>query len=1008
MAAIIVADCLCYKNAGAITNLLCGAGIRFDGEDVQLAMAESDKLVRQIGDESIVLLKNENNTLPLKASNRKLNLFGWASTDNGFLLTGGGSGAATIQKDKKVSLAAALRDNGEFELNESLLEKYVDYRDSRSDKQGTGSDVVTLIEPPKSWYTKEMIDSAKAFSDTAVITIARWGSENMEIPFVQNKYGASNDNNRTYLQISTEEEDLIDLVTANFSEVIVLINTCNAMEMGFLDNEKIDAALLVGLLGQSGTHAVRKVLTGEVNPSARTVDTYPYDHRSNPTYANARRSGDHIHYVEDIYLGYRWYETAFADKLTHEAYGKTFDYSTEEGYRQVVQYPFGYGLSYTKFDWEITSALCISGNDEYNMRNASISNKKASFKITVDVTNTGARAGMDVLQLYYTPPYKSGEIEKAAVNLVAFAKTAVIEPGATQRGIELTFDMYDMASYDCYDKNGNGAATYELDEGDYYVSLMNNAHELDDCDGAQIKFNIPGKLTYKLDPDTKQIVKNRFTGDTAYGGTPVDGQGAGSEIVYLSRGDLGGTFPTSATPNRGGTAVAAANSYVYSGYDNNGKYTAEPVQGKDYGEKQMYIWRRKDGSAPTAEDLKGTSGVELELNEELVTKLGSNYKADEWEQLLNQITVEELLCLVEDSGYRNYEMTSIGKAENLDYDGPSGLQANVGTPSWMNKGTWTGFGGQMNLAQTFNVLLAFQMGRTIGNEATTTSISGWYAPGANLHRSPYNGRYFEYYSEDIVLTGDLAAYVIKGSSSANVYCYLKHFVLSEMGYNPTNLNVWVTEQALRETYLRPFEIAVKDGDANAMMSAFNRVGGTWAGGCRALLTDILRTEWGFRGVVITDWSTGTSYMNTYQGIRAGNDMWLNPNKGQNGSKLDRDSNVEINIARNSAHNMLYTICNTYVQYKNYDPAEGEFSVSVGIRAKDKVNAWWIPVLVVLNVLVFGIIIFETTWIFVKARKRYKLQAAASSASGGDEPRDAVDVQADTVTSNDIADETDDE
>lgn len=993
MVALIVGDCLCVKNAGAITNLLCGAGLKFDGDDVQQALNESDKLVQQIGEESIVLLKNQGGNdgkgvLPLDSSVKNVNLFGWSSTDAGFLLTGGGSGAATIMAEKRVTLKDALTfGDSRFAVNETLLNDYKAFCDRRFDYQGVlNEDTVTLVEPPKSWYTEERIQQAKNFSDTAVITISRWASENMEIPFVQNKYKAETDRSRTYLQISKEEEDLIDVVTENFENVIVLINTCNSMEMGFLDNEKIDAALLVGMLGQSGTHGIRKILRGEANPSARTVDTYPYDHKSNPSYANALRNADHIHYVENIYVGYRWYETAYAEKLIMEAHGKTYDYSTEEGYKAVVQYPFGYGLSYTTFEWEVTSAVWISGENENELENASIANKKASFKITLDVTNTGNVEGMDVIQLYYTPPYIKGGIEKAAVNMVAYAKTAILKPGATQRDIELTFDLYDMASYDCYDKNGNKVTTYELDEGDYYLRLMNNSHEINACEGAEIKFNLPNKITYKLDPRTKQIVKNRFTGASAYGGASIDGQNAGSPVTYLSREKFGETFPLWGTTPRGGDTVSSANSFVYKGYDNNEKYTAQPVQGQDYGENNYYIWKRKDGKKATVGDLKGESGVELELNEELVTKLGTNYKAAEWEQLLNQITTAELFCLVEDSGYRNYEMTSIGKAHNLDYDGPSGLQMNVGTPEWMDQGKWTGFGGQMNLAQTFNSLLAFQMGRTIGNEATVTGISGWYAPGANLHRTPYNGRYFEYYSEDTLLTGELAAYVIKGAASANVYCFLKHFALSEMGINPRNLNVWTTEQALRETYLRPFEIAVKKGNANAMMTAFNRVGATWAGGNRALLTDVLRTEWGFRGAVITDWSDGDSYMSPHQGVRAGNNMWLNPNRGQNNAKLSRSSNVDVNLARDAAHNMLYTICNTYVQHKNYNPADGEFSVNVGIREKDTVFAWWIPVLVTVNVVIFGISIFEITWMCIKARKAYNKENGGAAQGGEQEQK----------------------
>lgn len=500
---MIAADCVCNFWSAQITNLLCGTGLDFSGEDVATATAESDKLINNIGDESIVLLKNAggengNGILPLAESNRKINLFGWASHDDAFVLTGGGSGAGWIVDDKKVPIAKGLENSG-FTVNRDLLDKYKAHRRYR--------DGLKLSEPSIDFYTDDIINAALAFSDTAIITIMRFGSEGVEIPLEQNKSSGTTDSSRTYLQLSTEEEALIELVTEKFDKVIVVLDTANSMELGFLDNEKIDAALLCGMLGQSGSNAIGRILTGEVNPSAKTVDTYPYDHRSNPSYANMRRDGNHIHYVEDIYIGYKWYETAFADKLVHEAYGKTFDYSDEEGYRNVVQYPFGYGLSYTEFKWSVDSVEYVLSNSSGDLADADIYDKKAKFEVKVAVTNTGGVKGRDVVQVYFTAPYDreanagAGGIEKAALNLIAFEKTPELEPGQTAN-LTLTFDLYDMASYDCYDRNGNGSATYELDAGEYKISVMDDAHTLADCENAVTSFDLSKTITYKLDPKT--------------------------------------------------------------------------------------------------------------------------------------------------------------------------------------------------------------------------------------------------------------------------------------------------------------------------------------------------------------------------------------------------------------------------------------------------------------------------------------------------------------------------
>ena len=948
--ALVVANCICYYNAQAITNLLCGNGLIFEGEEVEQTLEHGDGVIQDISDEAVVLLKNENKTLPLSVEERKVNLFGWTSTDKGYVYTCGGSASATIIEEKKVSLQEGLENSG-FAVNTELLNAYTAFMNKRLDKRELSDDTVTIVEPPRSFYTEELMQNARDFSDIAIVTFSRWGAEKMEIPFVQHRYNGSYqyDRSRTYLELSVEEESLLELVTENFEKVIVLINTCNAMELGFLDNSKIDAAMFVGTLGQSGTKAIGRILTGEVNPSGKLTDTYVYDHTTNPSYINVRRNGNDIGYLENIYVGYKWYETANEEKFWESKYAK--NKWGVDGYEDVVQYPFGYGLSYTDFEWHV---------DEISVKNETVTNKWMKIHAEVTVTNIGNKSGKVVVQLYFSPPYDGadgGGIEKPSISLVSYGKTEMLDPNKSQT-LEFDFVLYDLASYDCYDSNGNGAAVYELDAGKYHLKFMENAHKLASCADADITFDIPSTINYKLDPETKQIVKNRFTGSTAYADCPVDGSAAGYDMKWLSRADFEGTFPEEKIPEHTERdVVKAAINYVYTGYDS----VSMPTTGKNSG---MRLWKRADGSDATLDDLNGTGVNDLVLNEELVMELGKDYNSEKWEAFLDQITVDELCNLVECSGYGNDAMVSIGKANNRDYDGPSGFSRNYGSVG-VDTSKWNGYPNETSVGCTWNNRLAYEMGKSIGAEGNVTGISGWYAPGVNLHRSPYNGRFAEYYSEDPVLSGYLAKYTIQGAKKANTYCYLKHFAVSEMGHNPRDLNVWVTEQALRETYLRAFEIPVKQAGANAVMSAFNHIGATWAGSCKPLLTDILRTEWGFRGVVVTDWSGGGGDMVPERGIRAGNDTWLNPNDN-NANPIDRNNPVSIYLARKSAKNMVYTICNTYYCMKTENP-DDEFIVTVGIRRVDKVFPWWIPLLVVMDVTVVGAMAL-TTFLMLRKKK----------------------------------------
>ena len=941
LVALIVGNYFCSRYNEVITTMLCGSGTDFSSEDTKLTLENNDQAVQKIAEDGMVLLKNK--CLPLDKSVTKINLFGWSSIDSAFFLSGGGSSTATINEEKKVTLKSAFEKEG-FEVNAELLEAYKNY------KSGRWNSSTTLSDPDTDFYNKSgangktLLANAKDFSSTAVVTISRFGSEGIDIPFTQTKHPSGKDNDRHYLELSTEEESLINLVSDNFENVIILINAGNQMELGFLNNDKIDAALLVNYPGQSGTLAIPRIFKGQVNPSGKLTDTYPYDLTMDPSYVNALRNGDHIHYVEDIYVGYKWYETA--DKENY------FQDTLSKNYNDIVQFPFGYGLSYSTFSQEIIDyKLSTSGSGLQ---------RTTQIEVDVKVTNTSKVEGKDIIQLYYTSPYTKGGIEKSAVNLVAFRKTDALKENESKT-YKLTFSAYDMASYDAYDKNKNGFAGYELENGEYQIQLMKNSHSLVDGSKNTIKLQCDKTIIYNRDPQTGAIVSNRYgefdesgkyINDSAYANCPIDGSNAGEKITYLSRNDFASTFPLAKEKNRDIKSILDyANDYVeYLAYESQEK----PVQGKT-GDAPLLLVTKEDGSKASLSDLE--SKKNLVWNKDLVSKLGADYNAPEWETLLDQLTTEELQNFVESSGYGNDAAASIGKISMFDYDGPAGFNISVNSPLGDKKSKWTGFGNETLLGQTWSTQMAEAMGECFGKEGYETGINGIYAPGVNLHRSAFNGRNFEYYSEDGVLSGYLAARVIKGAKENGVYCFLKHFVVSEMGPNPRKLNVWLTEQNLRENYLRPFEIAVKNG-ATAMMTAFNRLGATWTGGNYQLIQGVLRKEWKFKGVVITDWCQGDWDMPVNQGLHAGNDIWLNPaNRCNNGINTKLDSSWV--CARRSAHNLLYTICNTY--YTTWNQGK-----DIGIKESKGVFRWWIPALVGINMVVVGL---EIYFIFALVKKK---------------------------------------
>ena len=817
--------------------------------------AAGKQLSSDIGDEGVVLLKNQDGTLPL--TEKKLNVFGWASTNPCY----GGTGSGGVDSSQSISLLAGLENAG-FELNTELSDFYTDYNTVRETGSLDGNTNWTLPEPSADSYTAEMMDNAKAFSDTALIVIARIGGEGDDLPtdmstvkYITDEPGVAHEGDfvagQTYLELSKTERDLVDLVTSNFDNVIVLYNGANAFELGWVDEyENIRGVVTVAGPGQDGFGSLGRVLSGEVNPSGRLADTYVYDltktynfnNIGSFLYDNTQEFADKdtdlynldsfVNYTEGIYVGYKFYETAAVEGL--------IDYDT------TVQYPFGYGLSYTTFEQKM-SDLQVS--------------EDGSVSFDVTVTNTGDVAGKDVVEVYFTPPYTNGGIEKAEVNLLDFGKTGLLDPGASET-LTFIFNEEDLASYDDLVNRA-----YVLEKGTYNISIRSDSHTaLDSRD-----FVKDSTVVYDQDNprSTDQIAATNVFDD------------ARGNVTYLSRADHFANYAE---------ATAAPASYsmpddVKAVFLNNDTYNPE-----DY--------NNPDDVMPTTGASNGVMLADL---------AGKDYDDPLWNDLLDELTVEDMGTLIAKAGFSTIEIPSIGKVATNEIDGPSGLH------SFFNpnmKGY--SYPAPTTLACTWNKELAHRLGELIGTEASEVGVNGWYGPAMNIHRSAFSGRNFEYYSEDAQLSGEMAAQTVAAAQERGVYCFLKHFALNDQELNRNNqLCVWANEQAIREIYLKAFELPVKEGRATAAMAAFNYIGHEWAGGSSALMKTVLRQEWGFHGMVLTDAALdGYNYINGDQAIRNGTDAILNPDLVEETSVHDQTSATSVLAMRDASHNVLYAVANS--------------------------------------------------------------------------------------------------
>lgn len=821
-------------------------------------VATATELCEDIADEGIVLLDNAG-TLPL-AKNSKLNVFGWASTNPCY----GGTGSGALSDAyPTVSLLEGLTNAG-FELNTELSDFYTAYRADRP-QVGMFAQDWTLPEPEAAQYSDDLINNAKAFSDTAMIVITRVGGEGADLPTDVSTvtYDAGHSYNdfeagEHYLQLSKTEEDMVDLVCKNFDNVIVVYNGANAMELGWVkDYSQIKSVIWCAGTGQSGFNALGSVLCGDVNPSGRTIDTFVYDLTATPTWNNfgnmlydnmnefeadsfgTKVTPAFVNYVENIYVGYKFYETAAAEGLID--------------YDKTVVYPFGHGLSYTSFTQTLNNVTESDG----------------TITVDVTVTNTGSVSGKDVVEVYYNPPYTNGGIEKASANLIGFAKTSEIAAGASE-DVQVTFKAEDMASYDAH-----GKGCYVLEKGDYIISINSDSH------------NVIDSKTYTVASDIVYNESNPRSSDQTVATNEFDF--AEGNVTYLSRADGFANYAeaTAAPADYSMPAEAKATFYNNSNYDPND-------------------FNNPDDVAPTT---GAKNGIQL------ADMVGVAYDDEKWDSFLDQLTVADMDSLIALGGYQSVAVSSVGKVQAIDCDGPASINNN-----FTQQGS-IGFPSAVMIAATWNTDLAYSFGESIGKMADDMGVSGWYAPAMNIHRSAFAGRNFEYYSEDGVLSGAIASHAIMGSQDQGVYAFMKHFALNDQETNRCGmLCTWASEQAIREIYLKPFEACVKNADCHAVMSSFNYIGNTYAGNCPELLINVLRNEWGFVGMVLTDYYGVYGYQDADHLIRNGGDFCLVNYDTETNHLTDTTSATALVCARQACKNILYTVANSRAYYpENLNP-----------------------------------------------------------------------------------------
>lgn len=849
LAVVICVSMICFGPMATLIGLATGSGtISNETNEEAAGVAE------EIMEDGIVLLKNES-LLPLNET-KKLNIFGWESINPAY--GGAGSGGINGLYDI-VSLNQGLENAG-FSINQELVDFYNNYG-ADNPEMSIQKQSWTLPEPPVDTYSDKLIKNAKDYSDVAVVVLSRKAGEgHNDIPMDVSK--AAYDNNSDeyddfpegehYLQLSQTERDMVDMVCSNFNNVIVIYNGANQFELGFTNEyPQIKSVVWCPGTGNVGFNALGKVFSGEVNPSGKTPDTFVYDMTIAPWWNNAEKTEytnladmavegmnagtaqvyapAFTNYVEDIYVGYKYYETA-----------------AQEGaidYDKTVQYPFGYGLSYTEFEQKM----------------GELEEKDGQISVDVEVTNTGDEAGKDVVEVYYNPPYTNGGIEKSSTNLIEFEKTNLLQPGESQT-VTVTFSIEDMASYD-----ENNAKAYVLEKGDYVISINSDSHTVLD------------QKTYTADDDVVYKEENkRVSDDTAATNVFEDAKG---DVTYLSRADHFANYEEATK------APASA--------ELGEPYVSEYHLNKNF-DKTTYL---------NDKDKMPTTGADNGLT--LADMRDADYDDPRWEKLLDQLTVDEMSNMIAMAGYQTAAMDSVGKVGTLDFDGPAAINNNfTGVGS-------IGFPIEVVIASTWNKNLAQTWGECMGKISQEMGAEGWYAPGMNTHRTAFGARNYEYFSEDGVLSGNMGAKAVEGARKYGVYSYIKHFAMYEG--NAKMVSVWSNEQAIREIYLKPFEISVKQGGANAVMVSWSFLGDKWTGESSNLMKTVLRDEWGFRGMALTDFfrNNGHGFMNADAALANGVDAMLSTFNGEENNVANPEHPTSVLQMRNACKNVMYTVVSSW-------------------------------------------------------------------------------------------------
>lgn len=903
------------------------------------AFANAQEVNLKLAEEGFVLLKNENAALPMNKGAR-ISVF----SKNSVNLSYGGSGSGGFDTSNNKNLYESLNDAG-FVTNPTLKSFYESSQSgpvrtaNSSDLDNGDNQKIATAETPQSKYTDAVKNSYADYSDAALVVITRIGGEGFDLPRYQGDSEGAVSPDSHYLELDQNEIDLLTAVTdGTFKRVVVVFNTPSSFEATFLKDsayaafaDKIDAAVWIGFTGSNGITALGEILNGDVNPSGRLVDTWAADFTKNPSFVNFgtgclpdttdKYDGGmyySVDYEEGIYVGYRYYETR----------GET---DGEDWYNANVVYPFGYGLSYTTFDWTVGDA--------------SASEIELGTTITVPVTvkNTGSVAGKDVVQLYASAPYTLGGIEKAHKVLVGFAKTKLLQPGESET-VTVSFDPYSAASYDYRDANSNGFSGYELETGEYTLYVSRNAHESEKA----IALNLAADVQIGTDPTTDSEVVNRYTDSEDF--LDSDWQ----LDTMLSRADWEGTWPTPQTAQQ-----HAGTDRLY-----------EEIRSEEHNnptdfDSEEYPWF---GEEPTLTLRDLLPSAEAEGYEPVVS-----YDDERWEELMMGCDEEEMIALINNGAYHTLAMESVGLPATIHGDGPSGFTC------FMSKEQVNGtcqYVSEPVMASTWNIDLMTELGEaigeegTIGDKATGQPYSSIYAPGVNIHRSPFGGRCSEYFSEDPFISGMMGAAEVQGIQSRGVLPTVKHFVANEQ---ETHRSIggdlsWLSEQALREIYLKPFEYTVKLGETRGIMTSFNRIGTRWTGGDYRLLTEILRNEWGFNGLVICDFNTIPQYMIPRMMFYAGGSLDLATQQSAMWTDCDTSDAGDAIVLMRAVKDVMYALVNSNAmnaEVIGYNPPIWqEYLHWINIGAFTLVGVW----------LVLAIV--RT----VRCNKRQKAKFAAANAA----------------------------